>query len=67
MVLVLHLLTSLHNSWLRPEDGGDGKCGSPDGYLKKAVHEDFPKTHLMQQQRLRKCHSLQVKLVQWQL
>ncbi len=28
-----------------PEDGGDGKCGSPDGYLKKAVHEDFPKTH----------------------
>ena len=29
----------------RPEDGGDGKCGSPDGYLKKAVHEDFPKTH----------------------
>ena len=29
----------------RPEDGGDGKCGSPDGYLKKAAHEDFPKTH----------------------
>ena len=29
----------------RPADGGDGKCGSPDGYLKKAVHEDFPKTH----------------------
>jgi glycine betaine/proline transport system substrate-binding protein len=29
----------------RPVDGGDGKCGSPDGYLKKAVHEDFPKTH----------------------
>jgi len=29
----------------RPEDGGDGKCGSPDGYLKKAVHADFPKTH----------------------
>ena len=28
-----------------PEDGGDGKCGSPDGYLKKAAHEDFPKTH----------------------
>ncbi len=28
----------------RPADGGDGKCGSPDGYLKKAVHEDFPKT-----------------------
>jgi len=23
----------------RPEDGGDGKCGSPDGYLKKAVNE----------------------------
>ena len=21
------------------------KCGSPDGYLKKAAHEDFPKTH----------------------
>jgi len=29
----------------RPEDGGDGKCGSPDGYLKKAVNADFPKTH----------------------
>jgi len=29
----------------RPEDGGDGKCGSPDGYLKKVVHENFPKTH----------------------
>ena len=29
----------------RPEDGGDGKCGSPDGYLKKAVNGDFPKTH----------------------
>ena len=25
----------------RPEDGGDGKCGSPDGYLKKAVNADF--------------------------
>ena len=29
----------------RPEDGGDGKCGSPDGYLKKAVNADFPTTH----------------------
>ena len=29
----------------RPADGGDGKCGSPDGYLKKAVNADFPKTH----------------------
>ena len=29
----------------RPVDGGDGKCGSPDGYLKKAVYEGFPKTH----------------------
>ena len=29
----------------RPVDGGDGKCGSPDGYLKKAVNEKFPKTH----------------------
>jgi len=29
----------------RPVDGGDGKCGSPDGYLKKAVSADFPKTH----------------------
>ena len=29
----------------RPVDGGDGKCGSPDGYLKKAVNADFPKTH----------------------
>ena len=28
----------------RPVDGGDGACGSPDGYLKKAVHEDF-ETH----------------------
>ena len=29
----------------RPVDGGDGKCGSPDGYLKKAVNENFTKTH----------------------
>jgi len=29
----------------RPEDGGDGACGSPDGYLKKAVNENFPTTH----------------------
>ena len=29
----------------RPENGGDGKCGSPDGYLKKAVNADFVKTH----------------------
>jgi glycine betaine/proline transport system substrate-binding protein len=29
----------------RPEDGGDGACGSPDGYLKKAVNENFPNTH----------------------
>jgi glycine betaine/proline transport system substrate-binding protein len=26
-------------------DGGDGRCGSPKGWLKKAVNEDFPKTH----------------------
>ena len=29
----------------RPEAGGDGACGSPDGYLKKAVNENFPNTH----------------------
>ena len=29
----------------RPVDGGDGKCGSPDGYLKKAVNENWPKSH----------------------
>jgi glycine betaine/proline transport system substrate-binding protein len=29
----------------RPEAGGDGACGSPDGYLKKAVNENFPTTH----------------------
>ena len=29
----------------RPDDGGDGKCGSPDGYLKKAVNADWVKTH----------------------
>jgi len=29
----------------RPVDGGDGKCGSPDGYLKKAVNENWTKTH----------------------
>jgi len=29
----------------RPADGGDGKCGSPDGYLKKAVNADWTKTH----------------------
>jgi len=29
----------------RPEDGGDGKCGSPYGYLKKAVNETWTLTH----------------------
>jgi len=29
----------------RKADGGDGKCGSPKGWLKKAVNENFPKTH----------------------
>ena len=34
-----------YSAGCRPEDGGDGKCGSPDGYLKKAVNADFPTTH----------------------
>ena len=29
----------------RPAHGGDGKCGSPDGYLKKAVNENGTKSH----------------------
>ena len=29
----------------RKADGGDGKCGSPKGWLKKAANEDFTKTH----------------------
>ena len=29
----------------RKADGGDGACGSPKGWLKKAVNENFPKTH----------------------
>ncbi|EPJ43859.1 MAG: substrate-binding region of ABC-type glycine betaine transport system [Osedax symbiont Rs1] len=29
----------------RKEDGGDGKCGSPNGWLKKAANYKFPKTH----------------------
>ena len=29
----------------RTEDGGSGACGSPDGYLKKAVNEDWTKSH----------------------
>ena len=29
----------------RKEDGGDGSCGSPKGWLKKAAHYKFPKTH----------------------
>jgi glycine betaine/proline transport system substrate-binding protein len=29
----------------RVVDGGDGSCGSPKGWLKKAVNENFPKTH----------------------
>ncbi len=29
----------------RPVDGGDGKCGSPDGYLKKAVNDNWVKSH----------------------
>ncbi len=29
----------------RVADGGDGACGSPDGWLKKAAHYKMPKTH----------------------
>ena len=29
----------------RIADGGDGKCGSPKGWLKKAANYKFPKTH----------------------
>ena len=29
----------------RKEDGGDGSCGSPLGWLKKAANYKFPKTH----------------------
>ena len=29
----------------RKADGGDGKCGSPKGWLKKAAYWKFPKTH----------------------
>lgn len=29
----------------RKADGGDGKCGSPRGWLKKAANYKFPKTH----------------------
>lgn len=29
----------------RIEDGGDGKCGSPVGWLKKAANYKFPRTH----------------------
>ena len=29
----------------RIADGGDGKCGSPKGWLKKAANEKFPKSH----------------------
>ena len=29
----------------RPSDGGDGRCGSPKGYLKKAASAKFAKTY----------------------
>jgi len=29
----------------RVEDGGDGKCGSPVGWLKKAANYKFPRSH----------------------
>ncbi len=29
----------------RVADGGDGSCGSPKGWLKKAANYKFPKTH----------------------
>lgn len=29
----------------RKADGGDGSCGSPQGWLKKAANYKFPKTH----------------------
>ncbi|MFT5133870.1 MAG: glycine betaine/proline transport system substrate-binding protein, partial [Gammaproteobacteria bacterium] len=29
----------------RKSDGGDGSCGSPKGWLKKAANFKFPKTH----------------------
>uniref|UniRef100_A0A6C0EMU8 ABC-type glycine betaine transport system substrate-binding domain-containing protein n=1 Tax=viral metagenome TaxID=1070528 RepID=A0A6C0EMU8_9ZZZZ len=35
----------LHTAGCRPDDGGDGKCGSPVGYLKKAVNKNWTKSH----------------------
>jgi glycine betaine/proline transport system substrate-binding protein len=32
-------------SGCRKQDGGDSKCGSPIGWLKKAANYKFPKTH----------------------
>jgi glycine betaine/proline transport system substrate-binding protein len=29
----------------RKQDGGDSKCGSPIGWLKKAANYKFPRTH----------------------
>jgi len=34
-----------HKAGCRIADGGDGKCGSPKGWLKKAINADFVKTH----------------------
>ena len=31
----------------RETEGGDGACGSPRGWLKKAANYKFPKTHPM--------------------
>ena len=34
-----------HKAGCRKADGGEGKCGSPKGWLKKAINADFAKTH----------------------
>ena len=34
-----------HYPRCRKQDGGDNKCGSPKGWLKKAANNKFPKTH----------------------
>ena len=51
----------------RPVDGGDGKCGAPDGYLKKLLTRTFQKLTQQLQLCSRNYLLTQVKLEQWLL
>ena len=66
MVLVSHLLIFLHTLQVVDQKMVEMENVVRQIVVEKAVHADFPKTHPAAAAALKKCHSLQVKLEQWQ-